>query len=160
MNLKKIINEVCGKYGTSEEELKSDRRLQNIVLAKKVIWKILVLSGKSTTQIGNMFGKDHSTICVGLQGLSKFPDDYEYAVKLYMKYRDAEDLNPSEDHKSYAKIIREEIKKCLNKKMSIKQIAEKLSVSEKYVEKESDKIRQKFKIIPDYKTGTYSKIYI
>jgi exosome complex RNA-binding protein Rrp4 len=130
-------------------------------MAKKVFWKVLQLNGKSTSQIGMIANKDHSSIVVGLNNLQKFPEDYEFAVKLYMELRDSDDLNQTVDCKSYVKIVKNEIKKCINEGKTVKEIAEELGLSEGYIAKAVNQIKAGvYKKIPDYKHGTYKIIYL
>lgn len=161
MNLKKLIDEVCIKYGTNEAELKSDRRLKNVVTAKKIIWKVLALDGKSTTYIGAIFNKDHSTVCVGINGLKENQDAYDYAVGLYMRYRDNENLNRSVSKKKYSQIVYDEIRKRVNENQEVTQISKELDLSDEYVLKIVEQIKSgAYKKVPNYRDGTLRKIYI
>lgn len=161
MNINNLMDRVCSRYSCSRQELLSDRRLKHIAMAKKVFWKVLQLNGKSTSQIGMIANKNHSSIIVGLRNLQNFPEDYEFAVKLYMELRDSDDLNQTVDCKSYVKTVKNEIKKCINDGKTVKEIAEELGLSEGYIAKAVNQIKAGvYKKIPDYKHGTYRIIYL
>lgn len=161
MNIDELKTKICSHYLINPKDLLSDRRLKNIVMAKKVFWKVLYLNGKSTSQIGMITNKDHSTIVVGIKNLSKFPKDNDYAIRLYMEFRDEPELNRNVDYKRYVEIIREKIRKKINNGESLKEISSDLKLSERYVEKTINQIKSGlYKKVPDYKHGTYRTIYL
>ncbi len=71
--VEKIINKVSKHYGVSIEDIKSKRRTENVAYARHVsIYIIKKLTDLSLKEIGNIFGRDHST---ALASISKIEVD-------------------------------------------------------------------------------------
>ncbi len=67
--VEKIINKVCKHYGVTAEELKSKKKTENIANARHIsIYIIRNLTKLSLKEIGDIFGRDHST---ALSSISK-----------------------------------------------------------------------------------------
>ena len=63
---------VAKNYQINSTELHSQRRTQNVVYARFIVWCILRYAYQwSTPKIADVFGKDHSTVVDGLQRAEK-----------------------------------------------------------------------------------------
>lgn len=97
MKLNEMIEEVCVKFGTSRGEIFSQRRNKGSVTARKIIYKVLTLDGNSTTKVGQIMSRDHSSVVVGIHFIDENKDLSEYATYLYLKYREEEKVSPDID---------------------------------------------------------------
>lgn len=83
VNVEKIISEVSRSYNVSENDILSNRRSANLVLARKVAMYITrEITGLSYKQIGEAFGKDHTTVLYSVQSIEKFLTDKPYEKEL------------------------------------------------------------------------------
>ena len=58
-----VVNKVCIKYEVNKKEVLGDRRYQSLVKARSIIINLMIeLHKVSLSQLGRMFGMDHSTI--------------------------------------------------------------------------------------------------
>ena len=162
MNTKEMIEEVCLQYKTGQASIFSQSRQKAAVTARKIIYKVLMLDGKSSTQIGNMMNRDHSTIVVGARSVDEDMGLKKYATYLYLKYRNGKEVNSHIDVSLAKSVITDEIKHLLNEGLSKQDISIQLDLSEKMVSGFIDKIKKDCEVrqIPNYHTGTYKTIYI
>ena len=65
------IDYICHCTGFSLDELKQSRRNQELVAARYVIFNYFRKRGYSLQNIGDIFGKDHSTVIAGLKRMQK-----------------------------------------------------------------------------------------
>lgn len=66
--IEKIFNSVSNKYGINENEIKSKSRRREITTARHVvIYFIRKYTNYSLKQIGNLFGRDHTTILSSIE---------------------------------------------------------------------------------------------
>lgn len=160
MNLNAIIDEVCVKYQVSKNDIFSHRRGKDSVLARKILYKVLSLDGKSSTQIGNILHRDHSTVVVSLQQMDK--EMLEYSTYLYLKHREDELISNLVDKETVLKIIMDKIKKLYNRGLKENEIAKELDLTPKRVDIMIKIIKDSCdtKLVPDYKNGTYRTIYL
>ncbi|MEE1053796.1 MAG: chromosomal replication initiator protein DnaA [Acutalibacteraceae bacterium] len=83
VTVEKIISEVSRSYNISEADILSNRREQNIVLARKVAMYITrEITKLSYKAIGEAFGKDHTTVLYSVQNIEKFLLDKPYEKEL------------------------------------------------------------------------------
>lgn len=162
MNTKEMIEEVCLMYKTGQASIFSDSRQKPIVTARQVIYKVLLLDGKSTSQIGRMMNRDHTSV---INGAKKVDNDLglkKYATYLYLKYRDSKEVSQQIDVKLAKSVISDEIKRLLNEGLSVQDISIRLDISEKMVSGFIDNIQKdsEIRFIPNYQTGTMKKVYI
>jgi transposase len=162
MKLNEMIEEVCVKFGTSRGEIFSQRRNKGSVTARKIIYKVLTLDGNSTTKVGQIMSRDHSSVVVGIHSIDENKDLSEYATYLYLKYREEEKVSPDIDAEITKKIIINYVKKYHNKGLSVKQISEELDLKEDTVELLLNIIKHDCtsKVVPCYDKGTYRTIYL
>ena len=58
-----VVNRVCIQYEVNKKEVLGDRRYQSLVKARSIIINLMIeLHKVSLSQLGRMFGMDHSTI--------------------------------------------------------------------------------------------------
>ena len=58
-----VVNKVCIQYEVNKQEVLGDRRFQALVKARSIIINLMIEIHKvSLSQLGRMFGMDHSTI--------------------------------------------------------------------------------------------------
>lgn len=57
-----IMDSVCKFYGVSPEAVKSHSRFAKFVEPRHIIQYLLMQRGFSSTYIGQMFGRDHSSV--------------------------------------------------------------------------------------------------
>ena len=58
-----VVNKVCIQYEVNNQEVLGDRRFQALVKARSIIINLMIeLHKVSLSQLGRMFGMDHSTI--------------------------------------------------------------------------------------------------
>jgi len=58
-----VVNKVCIQYEVNKQEVLGDRRFQVLVKARSIIINLMIeLHKVSLSQLGRMFGMDHSTI--------------------------------------------------------------------------------------------------
>ena len=58
-----VVNKVCIQYEVNKQEVLGDRRFQALVKARSIIINLMIeLHKVSLSQLGRMFGMDHSTI--------------------------------------------------------------------------------------------------
>ncbi len=76
IKIEKIISEVAKTYNVTEEEILSNRKTANLVLARQVA---MYIARKSTDlsykMIGEGFGKDHSTVLYNVEKIENFLKD-------------------------------------------------------------------------------------
>ena len=157
-----MIEEVCLQYKTGQASIFSQSRNKDTVTARKIIYKVLLLDGKSTSQVGKIMNRDHTTIMLGARSVDQDLGLKKYATYLYLKYRGGEEVNPHIDIKLAKTVITDEIKNLLNEGLSKHDISIRLDMSEKMISSFINKIKQdsETRQIPNYHTGTYKTIYI
>ena len=162
MNIDEMIEEVCLKYRVGQRNIFSNSRRKEATTARKVIYKVLMLYGKSTTQIGKFMNRDHSSIVVGIRSVDRDEELSKYATYIYLKYRDTEEISHRVDVRTAKKVIFDEVKYFLNDGLSPKSISMQLELPVRVVSSIATQIHQDCiqKKIPDYRTGTYRNIYI
>ena len=83
IKIEKIIEEVSKTYNVSEEEILSNKRTAPLVLARQVA---MYISRKTTDlsfkQIGECFGKDHTTVLSNVNKVENFLIDKPYQKEL------------------------------------------------------------------------------
>ena len=62
-----IVADVARKMNVSVEDIMSARRNKRIVIARWESWRRMAASGWSSTRIGQLWGRDHSTVVHGVQ---------------------------------------------------------------------------------------------
>ena len=68
------VDYICHCTGFSLDELKQNRRNQELVAARYVIFSYFRKRGYSLQNIGDIFDKDHSTVIAGLKRMQKLID--------------------------------------------------------------------------------------
>ena len=83
IKIDKIISEVSKTYNVTEEEILSEKRTKSLVLARQVA---MYISRKTTDlsfkQIGESFGKDHTTVLHNVEKIESFLTDKPYQREL------------------------------------------------------------------------------
>lgn len=83
IKIEKIIAEVAKTYNVSEDEILSNRKTASLVLARQVA---MYISRKTTDlsfkQIGEHFGKDHTTVLYNVNKIEEFLKDKPYQKEL------------------------------------------------------------------------------
>ena len=83
INVERIISEVARSYNVSENDILSNKRSANLVLARKVAMYITrEITDLSFKSIGESFGKDHTTVLYSVQSIEKFLTDKPYEKEL------------------------------------------------------------------------------
>ena len=83
ISVEKIISEVARSYNVSENDILSNRRTANLVLARKSAMFITrEITDLSYKQIGEAFGKDHTTVLYSVQSIETFLQDKPYEKEL------------------------------------------------------------------------------
>lgn len=134
MNINKLADEIASKYGICAAYIfTKSRRKEAILTARKILYKVLLLSGKSTTQVGMILNRDHSTVAVMAKTVDKDDELREYATYLYLKYRDTPEISKRVDIDTAKKVIFNKIKEYYNSGKSLTEISSKIDLSEKIV---------------------------
>ena len=83
ISIERIISEVSRTYNVSENDILSNKRSANLVLARKVAMYITrEITDLSYKAIGEAFGKDHTTVLYGVQKIEEFLQDKPYEKEL------------------------------------------------------------------------------
>lgn len=83
IKIEKIISEVAKVYNISEEDILSNRRTANLALARQVAMYIArKMTDLSFKDIGESFGKDHSTVLHNVNQIEKFLADKPHQKEL------------------------------------------------------------------------------
>ena len=81
--VEKIISEVARTYNVSENDILSNRRSANLVLARQVAMYISrQTTDLSFEDIGESFGKDHTTVLYSNKRIEEFLKDKPYEKEL------------------------------------------------------------------------------
>lgn len=162
---KALIKKIADDFGISLDDFEK-RRFKKIADAKRVAFYTLRLNGLSTTQIGNVMGKDHSSVVNGLNTINYYDDLIDKANSYFVWFKENYPDSLKKDNygmRNTFEEIRVQIKKCLNEgitdpdEIAFKTHHKKVFIKEqlKYVLKNSQKRK-----IPNYKNGTVKKIYV
>lgn len=162
MNINKLADEIASKYGICAAYIFTKSRRKEAITARKILYKVLLLSGKSTTQVGMILNRDHSTVAIMAKTVDKDDELREYATYLYLKYRDTPEINKRVDVDTAKKVIFNKIKEYYNSGKSLTEISLKIDLSEKIVSGIIMQIKKECteRKVPDYKNGTYRTIYL
>ena len=72
MVVARIISRVSQKYGISEADLRSKKRLQEVVRARNIAMYIIRrLTDMSLEAIGAEFGRNHTTVMASIENVEK-----------------------------------------------------------------------------------------
>ncbi len=83
IKIEKIISEVARTYNVSEGDILSNRRTQNLVLARQMAMYIArETTDLSYKAIGESFGKDHTTVLYNVSRVEEFLKDKPYQREL------------------------------------------------------------------------------
>lgn len=83
IKIEKIISEVARTYNVSESDILSNRRTQELVLARQAAMYIArEMTDLSFEQIGKFFAKDHTTVIHNVKKTEKFLKDKPYQKEL------------------------------------------------------------------------------
>ncbi len=83
ITVEKIISEVARSYNVSEADILSNRRKANLVLARKAAMYITrEITTLTYEEIGEAFGRDHTTVLYNVQTTEKFLQDKPYEKEL------------------------------------------------------------------------------
>lgn len=162
MNINNIAEEIASKYGICTNCIFSKSRKKEAIKARKILYKVLLLSGKSTTQVGMLLNRDHSTVAVLSKSVDKDEELKEYATYLYLKYRDTDEISSRVDINTAKKIIFSKVKEYYNNGRTLSEISQKIGLSQKIIsgivmQMKKECIEHK---VPDYKNSTYRTIYL
>ena len=77
-----ILDRVCTYFAISTQEIRSSSRVKNIAYARAVaMYLIRTITGNSEQVIGNILGRDHSTVCITCKKVGKNLEDDEKLQK-------------------------------------------------------------------------------
>jgi chromosomal replication initiation ATPase DnaA len=62
-----VLKEFCSEFGISKERLQSPARSRYLCLLRFLAFHIMSRAGLSTTEFGDVFHRDHATVCHGLR---------------------------------------------------------------------------------------------
>ena len=83
IKIETIISEVANTYNVSENDILSNRRTASLARARQVAMYIArETTGLSFKQIGENFGKDHSTVLYNVRQVEEFISDKPYEKAL------------------------------------------------------------------------------
>lgn len=83
IKIEKIISEVAKTYNVTDEEILSERRTKSLVIARQVAMYISrKMTDLSFKQIGESFGKDHTTVLHNVEKIEEFLKDKPYQKEL------------------------------------------------------------------------------
>ena len=83
INVENIINEVAKTYNVSVSDILSNRRTASLALARQVAMYIArETTDLSFKQIGEAFGKDHTTVLYNVNKIENFLKDKPYQKEL------------------------------------------------------------------------------
>ncbi len=83
ITVEKIISEVARSYNVSESDILSKKRKANLVLARKAAMYITrEITQLTYEEMGDAFGRDHTTVLYGVQTTEKFLQDKPYEREL------------------------------------------------------------------------------
>jgi len=69
----RVVNAMANQYQVSPEELLGQRRSRGLAEARlAVYWLLRTLTDMSSTEIGNVLKKDHSTVLMGIKRCARF----------------------------------------------------------------------------------------
>lgn len=162
MNINNIAEEIASKYGICTNCIFSKSRKKEAIKARKILYKVLLLSGKSTTQVGMLLNRDHSTVAVLSKSVDKDEELKEYATYLYLKYRDTDEISSRVDLNTAKKIIFSKVKEYYNNGRTLSEISQKIGLSQKIISGIIMQIKKECteRKVPDYKNSTYRTIYL
>lgn len=160
-----LIEKIAKDFGVCLNDFEK-RNFKNIADAKRVAYYTLRLTGLSTTQIGWVMGKDHSSVVNGLNTIKYHDDLIDKANSYFFWFKANYPDSIKKDNygiRNTFEEIRVQIKKCLNEgitspdDIAFKTHHKKVVIEEhlKYVLENSPKRK-----IPDYKNGTVREIYV
>lgn len=160
-----LIEKIAKDFGVCLNDFEK-RNFKNIADAKRVAYYVLRLIGLSTTQIGYVMDKDHSSVINGLNTIKYHDGLTDKANSYYVWFKENYPNSIKQNTyglRSTCIEIREKIKKCLNEgitdpsEIAFKTHCRKIVIKEhlKYILENSPK-----KKIPNYKNGTFKEIYV
>ena len=83
IKIETIISEVARTYNVSEDDILSLRRTQSLALARQVAMYIArETTGLSYKQIGDAFGRDHTTVLYNVRQIENFLTDKPYEKEM------------------------------------------------------------------------------
>jgi chromosomal replication initiation ATPase DnaA len=62
-----VIDQICAEYGVSVAEVLGNSRIHDYVYARQACFFALQKVGLSSTQIGRLMNRDHSTVLYGIR---------------------------------------------------------------------------------------------
>lgn len=159
MNIDRLIKDVAMRFFVTTNDIYSDKRNKDVVDARKVLYKTLYMLGYTTTQIGEILGKDHTTIVAGKRKIVEDSKLFDIAMEMFEKYTTPSDSIDLELDVA-RKILLYAVKQGINTGKTVKDISKEIGLNEsiilRYVE---NIVKEKTKKVPDYKNGGYKIIY-
>lgn len=155
MLYKECVREALKKYCITKEELFSPTHRKNVARCRFVLYKTFLMSGKSTSWVGNYFDRDHTSVINGANKLTR--DEIDFVRYLYNKYESAE---CKEDCFKQEEIL-EKFKNLFNDGYSLEDIGRMMKLEQGSIIRNfiDMKIRYNKKLIPDYKNNGVKIIY-
>lgn len=160
-----LLTKIAKDFGYSLSDFEK-RRFRQIADAKRVAYYTLRICGLSTTQIGYVMDKDHSSVLNGLNKIKYYDGLIDKANEYFLWFKENYPDSVKPDRlglrNTYAE-IREQIKKCLNDGIiNPSEIAFKTHHKKIIIEEQLDWIlkNNEKKKIPNYKNGTFKEIYV
>ena len=153
MNMDTVINEVAKEFNIPVNILTSRCRTNEVSRARFALYKVLTMAGYTTTRIGAKIGRDHSSVCVGLQRIDNDVDLWKRALKVY-KY--CYDIGECEfEARIKHRLLYDKIRNLINE--GKEEEVEKNKETEEIIFKIKHGAQKK---VPDYKHSTYRTIYL
>lgn len=91
MNMDTVINEASKYFNIKRDILLSRDRTNKVAKARQILYKVLTMFGKTSTQIGEKLQRDHSSVIVGLGKVERNEELFNKALYLYHLCYDKDD---------------------------------------------------------------------
>lgn len=150
MNMDTVIDEASKYFNIEKSILLSRDRTDRVAKARQILYKVLTMFGKTSTQIGEKLQRDHSSVIVGLNKVERNEDLFNKALFLYHICYDKDDEIEQRVRK---RLLFDKIKKLLNEGKEVEQTKETQDIIFKIKHGAQKKV-------PDYKHSTYRTIYL
>lgn len=152
MNMDTVINEASKYFNIKRDVLVSRDRTDKVAKARQILYKVLTMFGKTSTQIGEKLQRDHSSVIVGLGKVERNEELFNKALYLYHFCYDKDD---EIERRVQKRLLFDRIKRLINegKEGEIENTKENNDIIFKIKHGAQKKV-------PDYKHSTYRTIYL
>ena len=152
MNMDTVIDEASKYFNIEKNILLSRDRTDRVTKARQILYKVLTMFGKTTTQIGKKLQRNHSSVVVGLGKVERNEELFNKALYLYHLCYDKDD---EIERRVQKRLLFDRIKRLINegKEGEIENTKENNDIIFKIKHGAQKKV-------PDYKHSTYRTIYL